>query len=287
MDKKVSIIIPVYNVAPYIEECLRSVDNQTYKNIEVIIVDDCGVDNSMELVTHFIEESVRREQYVIVKHDCNKGLSASRNTGIRKAKGEYLYFLDSDDKIKENCIERMMCCVSKHFQAELVYAGNSDYDMETKCFPDFIADPVKIKCAILTRGYWPITAWNKLVSRQFILSHNLFFKEGIVHEDELWNFYLAKYLRAVCFLKENTYYYRMNTNGIMRSQLRKQCKSMDLIIRDCIKHLDSKCLCKQLDFILHITHANYVKQLKTENRFILFHYIGTIIYLFKILILRD
>lgn len=286
MDIKVSIIIPVYNVAPYIEECLRSVDNQTYQNIEVIIVDDCGMDNSMELVTCFVESSCRKEQYIIVRHEYNKGLSAARNTGILKATGNYLYFLDSDDWIKSDCIEKMVRCVQAYPRAEVVYAGNSRYDMNSKSFPDFIANSSKIKAAILTWGYWPITSWNKLVAKQFILSFNLFFKEGILHEDELWNFYMAKYLKAVCFLHENTYYYRCNTNGIMSSQLQKQCESMEIIIRDCVKHIDYKCLFKQLEFILHVTHANYVKRYNTGHQFILIRYIATIIYLLKILFFR-
>lgn len=286
MEIKVSIIIPVYNVAPYIEECLRSVDNQTYQDIEVIIVDDCGTDNSMELATRFVENSGRKEKYIIVRHECNKGLSAARNTGIFKATGNYLYFLDSDDWIKSDCIEKMVRCVQAYPRAEMVYAGNSRYDMSSRCFPDFIANSSKIKATILTWGYWPITSWNKLVAKQFILSHKLFFKEGILHEDELWNFYVAKYLKAVCFLHENTYYYRYNSNGIMSSQLQKQCESMEVIIRDCIKHIDHKCIFKQLEFILHVTHANYVKRYNTGHQLALIRYIGAIIYFFRILFSR-
>lgn len=89
-DMKVSIIIPVYNVAPYVEECIQSVLRQDYKNLEIIIIDDCGTDNSMELVEKLVKNSSR--DIVILKHDYNKGLSAARNTGIRRATGDYIFF---------------------------------------------------------------------------------------------------------------------------------------------------------------------------------------------------
>ena len=286
MDIKVSIIIPVYNVAPYIEECLRSVDNQTYQDIEVIIVDDCGTDNSMELAARFVENSGREEKYIIVRHECNKGLSAARNTGILKATGNYLYFLDSDDWIKSDCIEKMVRCVREHPQAEMVYAGNTQFSMQGKIFPTFTSNSSEIKKAILSYGYWPIEACNKLISREFIFLNHLFFRRGIVCEDLQWDFYVAKYLKAVCFLLEDTYHYRFNDNGIMRSQLQKQYDSFELIIIDCLKHLDRKCLFKQLEFILHITHVNYVKRYNRGHQFVLLRYVGTIIYLLKILLCR-
>ena len=231
--------------------------------------------------------SSRKEQYIIVRHECNKGLSAARNTGILRATGNYLYFLDSDDWIEPDCIDKMVRCVQAHPQAEMVCAGNNTYDIKSKGFPKFMSDPNQIKSVMLTWGYWPETAWNKLVSKQFILSNKLFFREGILYEDELWNFCMAKYMKAVCFLHESTYYYRCNPDGIMSSsQLQKQFDSMETIIVDCVKRLNGKCLFKQLKFILHITHVNYVKRYNTGSQCALIRYIGTIIYLFKVLIFK-
>lgn len=283
MEIKVSIIIPVYNVAPYIEECLRSVDNQTYQNIEVIIVDDCGTDNSMELAIRFVDSSARKEHYVIVRHECNKGVSAARNVGILKATGNYLYFLDSDDWIEPDCIEKLVRCVQAHPQAEMVYAWNTQFNIQGRHFPAFTSNHSAIKRAILSYGYWPIEACNRLISRNFITSNNLFFRLGIVCEDLQWDFYVAKHLKAVCFLLEYTYHYRPNDKSIMRSQLQRQCDSFDLIIVDCLKHLDRRCLLKQLEFVLHITHVNYVKRYKAERQFVLIRYMGAIMYLLKLL----
>ena len=240
-------------------------------------------DNSMELATRFVESSSRKEQYIIVGHECNKGLSAARNTGILKATGNYLYFLDSDDWIEPDCIDKMVRCVLAHPQTEMVYAGYTYFSVKGKNFPTFTSNHTEIKKSILSYGYWPTEAWNKLILREFILSNRLFFKVGIVCEDLHWDFYVAKYLKAVCFLLEDTYHYRLNDNGIMRSQLQRQCDSMEVIILDFVKHLDKKCLHKQLEYILHVTHINYVKRYNTGHQFVLIRYIGTLIYLLKLL----
>ena len=113
---KVSIIIPVYNVASYIEECIQSVLDQTYPDLEVVLVDDCGTDHSMELAENLIRKSNRSSIFRIEKHDRNRGLSAARNTGIKTATGEYLYFVDSDDKISQDCIEKLVQFVRSYPQ---------------------------------------------------------------------------------------------------------------------------------------------------------------------------
>lgn len=285
MDMKVSIIIPVYNVASYIEECIQSVLDQTYPDLEVVLVDDCGTDHSMELAENLIRKSNRSSIFRIEKHDRNRGLSAARNTGIKTATGEYLYFVDSDDKISQDCIEKLVQFVRCYPQVEMVYAGSNLYSMKNEIYPIYISDANKIKKSILSKAF-PITAWNRLVSRTFILSNRLFFMEGIVHEDELWNFYLAKHLKYVGFLHEDTYCYRYNPCGIMSSRLQKQCDSMDVIIKDCAKHIDNRCIFKQLEFILHITHTNYVKRYKAERQFVFIRYIGAILYLLKVLFFR-
>ena len=105
---KISIVIPVYNVAPYIGDCIRSVMHQTWQGpLECIFVDDCGTDNSMEIVRSIIEENQGNIEFKIIRHKENRGLSAARNTGIAAATGDYVYFLDSDDEITPDCIEAL------------------------------------------------------------------------------------------------------------------------------------------------------------------------------------
>ena len=102
---KVSIIIPVYNVGDYIEDCLRSVIRQVYSgDIECIIVDDCGTDNSIALAERLMASYKGPIQFIILHHQHNRGLSAARNTGIDVAQGDYIFFLDSDDELTDDSI---------------------------------------------------------------------------------------------------------------------------------------------------------------------------------------
>ena len=104
----VSIIIPVYNVEPYVEDCIRSVIRQTYGGkMECIVVDDCGTDNSMDVVERVIGEYNGPIPFRILHHEHNRGLSAARNTGMDAATGDYLFFLDSDDELTDDCIEKL------------------------------------------------------------------------------------------------------------------------------------------------------------------------------------
>lgn len=106
---KVSVIIPVYSVEPYIERCIESVLRQTYRDLEVIIVDDCTPDRSIELAKNLINKvNCKDLDYKFIKHDINRGLSVARNTGIKAATGDYLFFMDSDDWISDDCISLMV-----------------------------------------------------------------------------------------------------------------------------------------------------------------------------------
>lgn len=106
---KVSIIIPVYNVQDYILKCLKSVAGQTFQqDVECLIIDDCGQDNSISLAADFISKYSGKILFKIIKRESNGGLSAARNTGLDNAIGDYLYFLDSDDWIEPNTIQRIV-----------------------------------------------------------------------------------------------------------------------------------------------------------------------------------
>lgn len=103
--KKVSIITPVYKVEQYIAECVQSVIDQDYDNIEFILVDDCGGDDSINIAEKLLIESTRSGlSYKILRHEGNCGVSAARNTAMLAATGDYIFCLDSDDKLMEQCI---------------------------------------------------------------------------------------------------------------------------------------------------------------------------------------
>lgn len=212
---KISIIVPVYNVEKYIEECLDSVTMQTYHGtIECILVDDCGIDNSVSIVEHFIENYDGPIQFKLLHHEHNKGLSAARNTGIREAVGEYVFFLDSDDKLYPNSLSDLLAVAKQYQDADIIQGYTPSIDLWREYLGDYSSDQEWIRnglCTILI----PDPAWNKLTKREFILENNLFFAEGYLQEDTIWNYQIQKHITAIAFCYNATYWYRYNPAGIM------------------------------------------------------------------------
>jgi glycosyltransferase involved in cell wall biosynthesis len=221
---KVSIIIPVYNVEKYIIRCLDSVINQTYTDIECILVDDCSPDNSIALVEERLKEYRGTIDFKILCHEQNKGLSAARNTGTYASTGEYIYYLDSDDEITPHCIGTLIALVEKYPGVEMVQgntqtipapAKESDWrNIKYKNYPEYVNDNAWIKKIESI----PVNAWNKLTKRDFIVCNKYIFKEGIIHEDELWMFYVVKKLKTIAFSVQYTYIHYLTEGSIMQSK---------------------------------------------------------------------
>lgn len=226
----ITIAIPLYNTREYIISCLESVARQTYRGeMECIIVDDCGTDGGLLLAEEFVGAYNGPIGFRIVHHERNRGLSAARNTGIKEARGEYIYFLDSDDTIFPECIALMAESLMRHPDAEIVFAGtevtNDKYkwlDYTTKQLPDYSNDHDWLQRSMLRRFDFGMTSWNKLISRSFIAEHNLSFVEGMVHEDDVWNFDVSKNIRSAAFVKQNTYLYNTRENSIITGATEKK-----------------------------------------------------------------
>lgn len=217
---KISIIVPIYNVEQYIKECFESIASQTYQGeIECIFVDDCGQDNSVAILKQLLSGYHGAIKFTLLQHEHNKGLSGARNTGISYASGDYLYFLDSDDTITLDCIEKLELLVEKYSGVELVQGSVLNpqpwLDLNGIDFPSFSKDFGWIKTHLLQNCCIPITAWNKLVKTDMIKNNHLFFTCGLIHEDELWCFELSKYVSSIAFCFSPTYKYRKNPTGIM------------------------------------------------------------------------
>lgn len=232
---KISIIIPLFNVEEFIIECLESVARQTYRGtIECIIIDDCGTDNSVKLVEEFIKCYNGHIVFKILHHKYNRGLSAARNTGIEHATGDYLYFLDSDDYISDDCIEvlsnplkrkwydiiiGMYECFGDTYDIGQWQLNNNDIELldEKEIFKHFY----------VTKDLF-VMAWNKLIKTSLFRMHNLSFLEGQLHEDELWTYKLTCYLQSLYYLNRSTYFYRMRQGSIAfdrTKDARKRCES--------------------------------------------------------------
>lgn len=265
---KISIIVPVYNVEPYIRECFSSIAVQTYKGeMECIFVDDCGQDKSVKILKELIADYHGCISFSIIHHAHNKGLSGARNTGIRHATGDYLYFLDSDDTITPDCIDRLVALVEKYPGVEVVQgSAKSKIDvlcLEGRNLKEYYHNYKWIRQSFLQRYTIPVTAWNKLVKRQFILNNNLYFEEGVIHEDELWNFFLAKHVRKIAFYKKNTYNYRENPNGIVKSIVDQQ-KTFAPIIRRMYDNMSGPCICYEILCIADILDGLFDKTILKE-----------------------
>lgn len=241
----ISVIIPVYNVENYVLECLQSVAAQTKtKDVECILVDDCGTDKSVSLAEQFISTYVGEIAFALFHHPQNRGLSAARNTGIKNAKGKYLFFLDSDDTIKPDCLDKLFSLAEK-YHADMVQ-GSYVSDLESmKLFeksqlPEFSDDKSYIKRTLLNYDVNPVMAQNRLVRRQLVVENNLWFKEGIIHEDLYWSFFLAKIVERICFCKQKTYFYRSTPGSITNKvNIERETLAFHTIIEDFCLHIDS------------------------------------------------
>lgn len=234
---KISIVIPVYNVEPYIEDCLKSVAAQTYNgDIECIIVNDCTPDNSCVIIERFKKEYNGGFEFKLLHHAKNRGLSAARNTGIDAATGEYIYFLDSDDEITPNCIE-LLTTPLKNKRYDFVIGDYKTIGSDNE-FPPLLLDEGEITTndEIRTEYFknnWYMMAWNKLCKLDFIRTHHLYFEEGIINEDELWSFQKACIAETMYISTKSTYKYKIRNNSITGcSSIEKRIESFSLITKN-------------------------------------------------------
>lgn len=244
----VTIVIPVFNVAPYIGDCLRSVMRQTYMgSIECLLVDDCGTDDSINIAERMIAEYDGTIIFRILHHEGNRGLSAARNTGTFHATGDYLYYLDSDDVITEDCIETLMRIVAEHPDVEMVqgnacrhYAQKEPMVLVKEITVPLAETNDEVRRCYYQLGQFYVNVWNKLLRRDFVIKNNLLCKEELLFEDNLWIFYLQKYLSKAAFVLDITYHQKKRP-GSITSSIDKKTKGLyySIIYREIIEHLTS------------------------------------------------
>ncbi|WP_418696867.1 glycosyltransferase family 2 protein [Bacteroides sp.] len=245
---KVSVIIPIYNVASYVGDCLLSVLNQTYRDIEVIIVDDKSEDDSMLIVKALLKKEKSALTVKIVTHEKNRGLSAARNTGIEHSTGDYLYFLDSDDEITADCIEKLLNGVKTErvdmVVGDYVVQGSKDFYPPLKLRTSLIEGNKKIVRMYMREKIY-VMAWNKLVRKSFITKNQLYFKEGLIHEDCLWSFQCACKAEVLAIVKEVTYIYKVRGGSITSTSLfDKEFSAGMTNLQEMIRYADSLSILK-------------------------------------------
>ena len=248
---KISIIISVYNVAPYIEDCIRSVLNQTWNgDIECVIVDDGSTNNSISLAEELLVKTDSPIRFHIIRHEKNLGLSAARNSGINAATGDYMYFLDSDDEITSDCLERIV----QPLQDELYDIVVSDYrivgnyqKIPLQLVDGSILRDRQILHAYRKQGFY-MMAVNKLYRSGFLRNNQLHFFSGIVFEDELWSFQNACMAKSLAVVGKITYLYKIRMDSTTFSKFSAfKARCLNVILKEMCSFACQKNLKKHPD----------------------------------------
>lgn len=225
---KISIIVPVYNVKQYLNQCIDSIIDAYRDGIEVILVDDGSKDESGKIC----DEYSNKYDFIKVVHRENGGLSAARNTGIKLAQGKYIWFVDSDDYIENNSIDVLFEVIKK--DTDMIFMNYRQFNSNGETYfyqafsesDDLNIEPYKYLNSLGNLSY---AAQKFIIKRKLIFDNNLFFTEGIYHEDEDWT------PRAVCIAKSFTtvmeplYNYRVGNPNSITGMLNPK-KVLDKII---------------------------------------------------------
>jgi glycosyltransferase involved in cell wall biosynthesis len=208
----ISVIIPVYNVEEYLHECVDSVINQTYKKLQIILVDDGSTDSSGKICDEYAEKDDR----IVVIHKENGGLSSARNAGLNVAHGNYISFVDSDDWVLPEFIEKLYCAIIENDcdMAECGFATlSSEVIPETNRNDSFsVADDCQAMKTHLEDGHFRQVVWNKLYKREIITVE---FVEGKYHEDVFWTYQIIANCKKLVHITDVLYCYFQREGSIM------------------------------------------------------------------------
>ena len=225
----ISIVVPCYNVEKYLPECIDSLVGQTYPNTEILLIDDGSTDNTSGIAMDYAD----RYSNVIYKHRENGGLSAARNTGIELSKGEYLAFVDSDDWVDAEYIDKLYNAV-KYDMTDMAACGfvREDNEKESVTFADSRVISAYSAMRILGDIYpdenvLMVVSWNKLYRREIF--SDIRFPEGIIHEDEFMAHNVVAKVDSVSLIRECLYHYRIRKDSIMGNDKRQDLRHLDLL----------------------------------------------------------
>ena len=230
----ISIILPVYNVAPYLSRCLHSIEFRISAGDQIIIVNDGSTDNSQEIIDSFTSIFPS----VISVKQANKGLSAARNTGLKYATGEYIWFIDSDDYIDKDEFEPIadMLCRRDYapdiicFGRTEVYSPKHTFKMPIHLETGYYNSGAQYYSKSMNDGSYRTNVWDKILKRELIHNHNLKFEEGLLYEDMLFCLQAFMYAGniAVCHCYPYCYIH-YNSNSITKKVSKKHLDVLTFI----------------------------------------------------------
>ena len=222
----ISVIVPVYNVEEYLEECLDSIQCQTYSNIEVILVNDGSTDHSQDICERYCKQDPRFR----LINQANKGLSGARNRGMTESKGEFITFVDSDDVLKDDMLEQLLKHMTSEEMEDIVecWYTNDKKEIEIPS-PDnvkiiFQGNAKEALVSLCEDNIVRLNAVAKLFRRQVIV--NFPFLEGLFYEDVYGGMGILKHVHKIVKIDYTGYYYRVRSGSIMNREF--NLKNLDL-----------------------------------------------------------
>ena len=239
MDKKVSIIMPVYNTGEFLNRCLDSIFRQTYKNFELICVDDKSTDNSVDIIENYVD---KHQNIKVIKINEHKGQSFCKNIALQQVTGDYISFIDSDDFVSDNFIETMV---------NLAVQNNADIIMSDLLFEDRytnqyystletegIYQTLYDKLTIIKNG----SCCDKLFSLHIINKNEITFPTGLFYEDNEFLLKTVYYANKICTTKNSSYFYCYNEKSTTRSKVNQLelKKSASILLERILSFFNSK-----------------------------------------------
>ncbi len=257
----ISVIVPVYQVKDYLDECIQSLSRQTWRNMEILLIDDGSTDGSSAICDRYAGKDSRLRVF----HQGNQGLSGARNEGLRQAKGEYIAFVDSDDLVSPIYIEELYHLIRK-YDADISVC---DYSVNWETVDREHRNDLKSICLDSERMLmeWhgkrkrvETVVWNKLYRREILLSsvQPALFPEGKLHEDVYVSHQIVQHARRIAVTEEKLYMYRQRESSIKNSGITEEGVRQNLDAQaarlDFFYHRGMKGSCRRLavGYLLHV-----------------------------------
>lgn len=258
-DLLVTVVVPVYNVEKYLNRCVESIVNQTYKNLEIILVDDGSTDNCPSMC----DEWENKDSRIIVVHKTNAGLGMARNTGIEHASGEYIFFFDSDDYVETTIVEKCITSANKYCSDAVIYGRCEVYD-DGRCVvkninsrkdvftSQEVANELLPSMFTYDMGFG-VSAWGKMFSLETIRRYSLRFvsEREIISEDAFFALEFFSHAATVSIVNEGLYFYYKREDSLSRSFRADRHRQNDKFLHKSIEYVSSANLPEKV--ITHLT----------------------------------
>lgn len=236
MEELISVIVPIYNAEKYLEQCIKSIVNQTYKNIEIILVDDGSIDESHKICDEYKEKDSR----IIVVHKKNGGVSSARNTGLNLAKGDWIAFIDADDWVEKEYLEELICN-AKEKNVNISMCGynrisnNGNKEKKSNNKKEIVDSKEYLIRALNPQtgyGFVPLKIINKKIIKNIKFNQNL-----TVGEDALFNMEIAPNINKAFYCNKALYNYRNNSESVVKKFDHNYAKKYLKSMQECKKYI--------------------------------------------------